>query len=248
MDQATVPDTLRPFGDAADLNLDFGQESRPELVTSLLAQCDSSHDAAFWWSQTVGSRTAALLRLVAGSEQRQVLTLNHRCRSAGCGVAFEFELPLLSLADLGVADSGAEQVRLGDERAVAVRRATGEDLRRWRAERPASTEEALRLMFDALVLEGDVVSADEPLLSAAIADADPLVDFSVACSCPACGVHETVEVDLESLALSRLMKRQSLLLREVHQFASRYGWTESQVLAVPPARRAQYLSLMEYAP
>ena len=35
------------------------------LVTALLTQCSEHRDPAFWWTQRVGVRTAALLRLVA---------------------------------------------------------------------------------------------------------------------------------------------------------------------------------------
>jgi hypothetical protein len=54
-----------------------------------------------------------------------------------------------------------------------------------------------------------------------------------------------VAVDLESLALASLARRQRALLREVHCFAVHYGWTESEVLAVPPTRRARYLAFIE---
>jgi hypothetical protein len=74
---------------------------------------------------------------------------------------------------------------------------------------------------------------------------DPLVDFTVSCTCPACGDAQEVAVDLESFALASLARRQRALLQEVHRFASHYGWTESDVLAVPPARRAHYLLLIE---
>ena len=58
-------DPMRPFGHAADLDVDFGQSDRPGLVTTLLANCSDRADAAFWWSQPVGVRTSMLLRLVA---------------------------------------------------------------------------------------------------------------------------------------------------------------------------------------
>ena len=74
---------------------------------------------------------------------------------------------------------------------------------------------------------------------------DPLVDFTVSCCCPACGAPNEVAVDLEALALTSLLGRQRALLQEVHRFASRYGWTESEVLALPPARRARYLAFFE---
>ncbi|MNH45016.1 hypothetical protein D3C79_1073420 [compost metagenome] len=78
-----------------------------------------------------------------------------------------------------------------------------------------------------------------------MAAADPLVALAVACECPACGAASEVPIDLDGTALARLAARQRGLLREVHCLASRYGWSEAQVMALPPTRRAQYLALIE---
>ncbi len=245
MDLASSNAGMRPFGAAVDLDLDFGHADRPGLVTALLAQCGEPRDPAFWWSQPVGARTAALLRLVAVTEARDQIALSARCNAAACDEAFEFELPLRGGLPGGEADAAPIQLRLSDSRALTMRRPTGEDLRRWRTAQPASRVQALRVMLDSLVLAGEVEPDDEAALSASIAALDPLVDFTVACRCPACGTPNEVAVDLETLALARLVARQRALLHEVHRFAMHYGWSESEVLAVPPARRARYLALIE---
>jgi hypothetical protein len=244
MDLLSARAAMRPFGRPADLEVDFGAADRPGLVTSVLAQCAEESDPAHWWSQPVGARTAALLRLVAATEARETATLQARCVGAACGELFEFELPLRGLPG---EDAGNEpiRVRLDETRSLTLRRPTGSDLRRWREARPASRADALRAMFDALVLDGRVESADEPMLAASIEAVDPLVSFGVACVCPACGAASEVPVDLEALALGRLAAHQRELLRQVHRLASHYGWTEAEVLAVPPARRASYLALIE---
>ena len=232
---------MRPFGHAADLDVDFGQSDRPGLVTTLLASCSDRDDAAFWWSQPVGVRTAMLLRLVAVTERHDDISLAAGC---SCGESFEFAVPLQALPG-GVADEHRLRVRLDDERTLTMRRPTGEDLRRWRDAKPASRTEALRVMLDSLVLAGIVMPGEEAAVSASISAMDPLVDFGVSCHCPVCGAPNEVAIDLEAMALERLARRQTALLHEVHRFASSYGWTESEVLAVPPLRRARYLKLIE---
>jgi hypothetical protein len=235
---------MRSFGNASDLDVDFGRPDRPGLVTTLLAHCCDDADAAAWWSQPVGVRTVTLLRLVALTEHRDDLSLTARCAAAGCGDSFEFTLPLLSLP-AGAAADAPLHVHLDDARTVTLRRPTGDDLRRWHDMQPASRDEALRMMLDSLVLAGRVDAGDVAAVSASISTMDPLVDFEVSCRCPACGALNEVAVDLEALALERLARRQSVVLEEVHRFASSYGWTESEVLAVPPWRRARYLRLIE---
>jgi hypothetical protein len=232
---------MRPFGYAADLDVDFGQSDRPRLVTTLLANCSDRGDAAFWWSQPLGVRIATLLRLVAVTEQRRDISLTARC---GCGESFEFAFPLLSLPG-GTADDSPLHLHLADQRTLTVRRPTGEDLRGWCDAKPASRADALRVMLESLVLAGPVLPGDEQALSASISAIDPLVDFGVSCHCPACGAPNEVAIDLEVMALERLAGRQTALMQEVHRFASSYGWTESETLAVAPSRRAHYLRLIE---
>ena len=239
-----MPAQLRQFGAADDLDLEFGQADRPSLVTDVLARCGGQGDAAFWWGQPVGRRIAALLRVLAATEHRQQVLLTARCGHGGCAADFEFGLPLDVLA--GAADDpGPVHVALPDARSATVRLPTGDDLRRWRAAPAGSRAQALGAMLAALVVDGQVGPDDEAAVAAAIAERDPLVAFAVRCACPACGAEQDVPVDLEALALARLAARQHALLREVHALATRYGWTERDVLALPPGRRARYLAFIE---
>jgi hypothetical protein len=233
---------LRPFGELPDLDLDFADRDRPRLVTDLLAQCAAGVDAEFWWTQPVAARSAALLRLVAVTDAVRALPFSARCPA--CAEAFEFELELATLL-AGTDDSGPLRVSLDPGSELVLRRPTGDDLRRWRGAQPTTRAAALRLMLDDLLLEGQVRPGDEARLSAAVAAADPLVALAVACECPACGAASEVPIDLDDTALARLAARQRGLLREVHCLASRYGWSEAQVMALSPTRRAQYLALIE---
>ncbi|QQZ39408.1 hypothetical protein IF690_15160 [Pseudomonas sp. SK3(2021)] len=239
------PLNVRPFGQAVDLDLDFSDADRPELVTRLLGQCSEHGDPAFWWSQPVSARTSALLRLVAATEQAEALSFTARCTQVACGEMFEFELPLHGLV-VGADETTPIRVLLDGQRVVTLRRPTGGDLRQWRAARPASRAEAVRMMLDTLLLDGQVRPRDEARLAESIAAADPLVAFAVSCNCPACGATNEVPVDLDATALARLGAHQQALLRAIHGLASHYGWSESQVLAIPPARRAQYLAFIEH--
>jgi hypothetical protein len=234
--------TPRAFGRAEDLAVDFALSPRAELVTELLAGCAGAGDAAHWWAQPLGMRIAALLRVLQRSLGGDSLELALRCSRSGCGEAFEVALPFAAL------QAGPAQpvpCMLPGSREVSLRLATGDDLRRWRDAGAQSGEDALGLMIRSLLLSGEAGIDDEPALAEAIAAQDPLVDFGVSCRCPACGTDQELGIDLEAQALSRLAALQRALLREVHVFASHYGWTEREVLALPAARRARYLALIE---
>lgn len=247
---ATSSRAPRAFGQPADLDLDFATADRPALVTALLARAsgaadaDVDVDAAFWWSQSVGRRTQALLDVLAATERRDRIRLTAVCGAAGCAQTFEFELPLQGLPCADTED-GTIAVQLGPQRHARLRLPCGDDLRLWHAAQPATRAEAVRTLCASLLVEGELDDGDETTVDAAIAAHNPLVDFSVACTCPACAAPAEVAVDLEGLALRRLGRAQRELLREIHVLASHYGWREADVLALPAARRAHYRVLIE---
>jgi hypothetical protein len=237
-------DAWRPFGGLEDLDVDFARDDRPALVTALLASCGEPRDDGFWWLQPVGNRIAALFRLLAATDAVDHLSLLAHCRRPSCGERFELELPMAMLHDV-VPDGETIQVHLNGEQSVSLRRPNGRDLREWRNQRPTSRQAAVAIMLHSLVVEGQATPDDEPVLSEALSVLDPLVAFTVSCACPACRSTNEVRVDLEDIALARLRRKQRELLREIHRLASRYGWTEAEVLAIPPHRRAHYLAMIE---
>ncbi|MBN8510122.1 MAG: hypothetical protein J0L57_16115 [Burkholderiales bacterium] len=231
----------RAFGDAgADLAFDFAHADRPALVTALLDACAAVPGG--WWPRPVGARTAALLALLRATEGREALALTLRCPA--CGAPFEIELAHDALAALAPAAAQMQLAREGAE-ALTLRLPTGDDLRAWRSLAPAWPGEVQRAMLAHLAVAGTPTAEDAAAAADALAQVDPLVSFGVACTCPACGAAAEPEIDLEAVALQRLAVRQRNLLHEVHALASRYGWTEGEILAVPPARRARYLELIE---
>ena len=250
----------RAFGHAAeDLEFDFDSTDRPGLVTALLAACSAPADAEHWWQRTVGERTAALLGVMRAVQGGEVIEHRLRCEQPGCGERFDHELPY---AALGVGPL-AEQVRPSamphielpreDAASLPLRLPTGADLRAWRSialERSFALErsiDAQRAMLSHLCLAGELRPQDCAQAAAALAQADPLVAFSVVSGCPGCGFEAEIEIDLEALALQRLAAQQRRLLRDVHVLASRYGWSETEVMALSPTRRARYVELIAEA-
>lgn len=239
-----LPISMRPFGGVDDLDIEFGDGDRPALVTALLDHCAHAGDPSYWWARPVGARIEAMLRLLALTDNLSSLDLQLRCTGAGCGELYEVALPLDALQDR---NTGTMTIALGGDRVVHMRRPTGDDLRQWRAARHATRAAAMAAVIGTLCLDGTVTPDDEAALGEALAMHDPLVAFSVSCTCPACGTDADVPIDLESTVLHRLATRQGRLLREVHLLASHYGWTEAETLAVPAPRRARYLALIEEA-
>lgn len=63
--------------------------------------------------------------------------------------------------------------------------------------------------------------------------------------CPECGALLKGWLDPAALALAELQARARNVLAEVHRIASRYGWSEEAILALPTQRRRAYVALIE---
>jgi len=243
MEGNTMQPTRRPFGEVEDLDLEFTSADRPTLVTALLARCVGG-GGDHWWAQPVGTRIAALLHLYVFNNGSDRIELSARCVQAGCDETFGFELPLRALATQAPMPETLD-VPLSGNRRVTLRRPIGRDLSRWRQARPATRAQAMRMMLDDLIVDGQPEPNEESVIADAIIECDPIVALTVAAECPACGRSQDVAVDVEGLVLRYFGGRQRAMLRDVHRLATRYGWTEQQVLAVPPPRRAAYLALID---
>jgi hypothetical protein len=241
----------RAFGQAPDLDLDFASPDRPALVTRLLALCLPHLSAAEAedrvWSLTLSARIGALAAVVARTQSTPSLSVRPLCPA--CGGRFEVDLPFADL--IGLASQAQREPLLradtGDGRTFLIRRPTGADQRRWREASYPSAQEAESALLASL-LAPESAAADRASLTAiaqSMQQQDLLAAFEIACSCPSCGREADYPLDLEAHLLARLETHLEDLTREIHRFASRYGWTEREVLAVAPARRAAYLRLMD---
>ena len=76
-----------------------------------------------------------------------------------------------------------------------------------------------------------------------MAQADPQADTRLALSCPACFHQWQATFDIASFFWSEINAWALRILREVHTLASAYGWQETDILALSPARRQAYLEL-----
>jgi hypothetical protein len=114
------------------------------------------------------------------------------------------------------------------------------------ANEPDATR-AARLLLERCTIQGDVAALPEALfrdVEDAMEAADPNADLAFEVHCEACGEPSTAQLDVGELLWDELSARARALLGEVHLLARAYGWTESEILALSPARRASYLSMV----
>jgi hypothetical protein len=63
-------------------------------------------------------------------------------------------------------------------------------------------------------------------------------------NCSSCGHKWEAPFDIVAFFWTEINAAAHGLLREVHALASAYGWTESEILALSPARRRCYLEMV----
>lgn len=229
---------LRRFGAApSDLDVDFAGV-RADVTDAVVAACATPPIASEVAARLpVSVRIRALLRLAAAEVPEVQLVVP--CAAGGCGELLEIGLPL--------ADVAADPREVVAEIAVAghrVRIPTGDDQRRLAM--ATGVDVAARLAaVRALADDAAIEAAELEVIEAMLDDADPLVGFYVTAACPACGTEARHDVDLEALAQRQLARVQGQLVESIHRLATAYHWTEREVLALPPRRRAWYLGLIE---
>jgi hypothetical protein len=73
---------------------------------------------------------------------------------------------------------------------------------------------------------------------------DPAARVSFAVACPQCGSAWDAALDLGQLLWAKLQAAAERLLFDIDTLARAYGWTERDVLALSPVRRAAYVQLV----
>ncbi len=126
-----------------------------------------------------------------------------------------------------------------DQEAIAQLFSSGQlpadvDTRRWFATRLVLAEN-----FDASALDENDIAAIET----AVETMAPEIADEIGTQCPECGNQHAVELDI----YAELFKSISHLLDDVHRLATTYHWSEAEILALPSARRQQYLSRIDRA-
>jgi hypothetical protein len=238
MRKAAMP-AFRRFGEASDLGLDLTSQERPLAMTELLTSCTSpplTTEAV--WDLSVGQRTGLLLALAAADGLEEI---DAELRCARCRETLEVTFAINELLD-AARTADCPQVEVAGR---AFRLPTGRDQLSWMRQAWGSEREAHLMMASSLALDGKPVDAGLlPAIEAALDQADPLLRAPVEAACSECAHSAEYEIDLAAFALDRFRRVQERLIESVHVLASRYHWSEADILGMPEWRRERYLALV----
>lgn len=171
--------------------------------------------------------------------------------SAVCGRCSErLELPV-DVTDLIVPPSSGACLEHAEDvggTQVRFRLPTGKDQEAVADLALADPEAAALLLLQRCLI--DASGVDAGLLRKWMADRlvalDPQAETIVEADCPACGAPARVLVDAGPLLFAQVASMRRLMA-EVDRIARVYHWSESAILALPAARRRQYLELIDAA-
>ena len=199
-----------------------------------------------WPTQSIadlplGAVGASLLRLRAANFGTH-MDAHADCRHCGQRLSFVLDVAVL-LAEAPAADTVPETEVAG----LHLRAPSLRDLAAVATLDPADAADAL---LARCTLAGQPALLDEAAraqVDEALEALDPQADLAFNLNCVACGQEDLAQLDTAALLWDEISARAGALLHEVHLLASRYGWSEAQILALPAVRRGQYLALVEAA-
>ena len=200
-------------------------------------------------ARPVGWRTLALLRLRRATFGQRFAA----CADCpACGSAMAFDVDLAALLDaLPAPPDDASSAPAFEAHGASWRLPSSRD--QALAAHAADSAQALAILLRAC--RQDV--ADHAVLpqGAALDDIesrmealDPAANIELSLRCVDCAHAWTVALDADACLWDDISARARGLLLDVHRLARAYGWTETQVLALGPGRRAAYLDLTDREP
>lgn len=232
--------------------------SRMDPALRCLALLETGSDAGVarptWAQAPLGERDARLLALRAATIG-PVLSCRTSCPS--CGTGLEFELEIDALLSRGAAEAPDEFEYDGWR--LRVRPVTSDDVRALRHHVDATAARQALLRRTVTVLETPTGHREANASVATIDDAppeilavaarqvetiDPGADRSLELSCASCDERWTDRIDVGAFVWREFTALAQRLLCEVHELACAYGWSESAILGLSPARRQAYLELL----
>ena len=222
-----------------------GEGQRPSgRAQALLSTADDERSFA---AMPVGRRDAALLDLrvrLFGDSFNGLTT----CPTCGGEIELTFDASEVVRdgnvnADPRVREAGYEIVvrTPASEHLAAIESMTDLD---------AARAALLRSCITSAVHDGERVDPEElpadviECIVARLAELDPQADVALELTCPECMNAWREPFDIVTYFWTEVSVAAKRLLGEVHELASAYGWSESDILQLSAARRSAYLEMV----
>jgi hypothetical protein len=250
---------MHTLTEAGLLNLwETGHPMHPLDRALLAVEATSSDSATAVADWPLGRRNRALAQLHATLFGRRLRGWT-QCRA--CRERLEFDVDAMALA--GRSNTESEQYITFHERryrlpvsrdlAALAAETSGEsgsealaDLAARRlVERCCLATEPGATQYETSGTERALSDSDIDEIGEQMAAADPLAEILLHFDCPACNTPFEESLDLTSFIWAEIERKALRLLRDVHTLAAAYGWSEPEIFALTPARRAAYIEMVQ---
>ncbi|TCL69510.1 hypothetical protein [Rhizobium sp. BK251] len=193
---------------------------------------------------TLGARNIGLLAMRNRLFSRR-WPLRSKCPACGTDCEFEIDSAALAgeLAGMAPQETRAEIEVAG--RSLALRAPTVDDLQAV-AHLASSKGAATALLgrcVDGEIDLSDIADDELAALGHNLEALDPAAVVTFELACPGCGGEWPAVMDVGEAVWAELRHAAERALIEVDALARAYGWSEDQVMALSPTRRAAYLQL-----
>lgn len=209
-----------------------------------------------------GASRASLASLSLAERDRRLLELRARmvgpavaaftlCPACGERLEMEFQTGDL-LAGLPAPSAGPWErregalrlvFRLPDSRDLAAAAGCGDEARGRRLLAARCVLEAWR--GEEPVPPSSLSDGEIAVLGGWMTECAPDAEFLLELGCPGCGHGWGAVFEVGAFLWTELSVRAKRVLREVDALARAYGWSEREILGLPPRRRRSYLELVE---
>jgi hypothetical protein len=216
----------------------LGPLDRAVLAASVVS---SDRRSAADWPLGARNRSLAQLHCDAFGGMLRGYT---SCRSCTERLEFEFDGHSIAAPPAPIQASAAEVVHVGK---WMFRLPTSRDLA-IAAEESGEQAAAQRLVascYSGSALAADWTEEDLDIIGERLSEADPFAEILLHFDCPACSASFDESLDLGGFVWAEIQTQAMRIFQEVHVLASAYGWRESEILALSPARRSAYVELVQ---
>ena len=195
-----------------------------------------------WLALPLGARDRLLLRIRASLFGDEIVA-RQSCHVCAEGFELSFTAQQLGFPPEGEAEDfppPARGVLTQGRKRYDVRAVTVADM--LAAETAGGVEEARAQLVARTVPDAPAGALDPARVTEALETLDPLADIVVEAACPHCGASGDLPFNVAEFVWKEVAARAPRILRDVAALARAYHWSERDILAMPPSRRAFYLA------
>ncbi len=105
-------------------------------------------------------------------------------------------------------------------------------------------EEAEKRLLERCLLKGNP-ETDKEKVQLRMAELAPVLNLEMQAICPECSHEQQVQFDMQSFFLIRLKQEKPGLIQDIHYIASRYHWSQKEILDMPRNLRKHFVALIQ---